>query len=137
MDSSRIQGQGVQSLAAAGSAGDKVTIESKNRDQTRKQFVVSNLEAAGSGNVFYIMGTDGSEALPVFPQTSVTLETDSPFRLKNPNVGAVSYVVGELFFRGVTIGGTMAARSNAGSGGSGGGNIYSGDQPRPGNKFLP
>lgn len=89
---SEVIGQGIQSIPASGS----VLIQARNRDRARKQFVVSNLEASGSGNTIYICGTDGNEALPVFPQESKTLETDSPFRLKA--AGTYSYVVGEVWF---------------------------------------
>jgi len=116
IQSSRIQGQGIQTLTA----GSLVTIEPKNRNQERKQFVVSNLEAAGSGNIIYICSTDGSEALPVFPFTTITLETDSPFRIRNAAGVTISYVVGEVFFRGATIRGLSSAATGPIAGGNGG-----------------
>lgn len=133
-DSSRIEGQGIQSLTA----GQFATVETKNRNQERKQFVVSNLETVASDNIIYITGTDSREALPVFPRTSVTLETDSPFRILNPTVSTIQYVVGELFFRGVTLGASGGqGGGQGGASGGGGGSIFPGDSPRPGNKFLP
>ena len=111
----RIQGQGVQTLAA----GAKITIEPKNLDNLRTQFVVSNLETVASANVLYICSTDGKEALAVFPQTAVTLETDCYFVLKNPTASTCSYIVGELFFLG-GHNGSAGSAGGASSGGSGG-----------------
>jgi hypothetical protein len=130
-DSSRIRGQGIQALAAGG----LVTIETKDRSQERKQFVVSNIETVASGNIIYVCSTDGFEALPVFPQTSVTLETDSPFRIKNPTASQISYVVGELFFRGVTL--ASAAPAPVSLGGGSGGNSGQSSGRGLGNPQLP
>lgn len=94
--------------------------------------VVSNLAAAGSGLYLVILSTDGKEALPVFPETSVTFETDGEFRIYNPQTSSISYMVGELFLRGVTapVGGPGFAGSGSAGGGSGtgGGGVGGGEQ---------
>lgn len=114
----RIEGQGILSLAASAN----IIIRSKNRDADRRQFVVSNLDAS---LILYIAGTNGNEALPIFPQQTVTLETDAEFMLKNMNAGGpISYVVGELYGR--FFGGSGASGlgnislSGGGTGGAGG-----------------
>jgi len=109
--SSRIQGEGIQSIASGGS----LSISNKDHDNTMAQFVVSNEAASGSGYNIYICGTDGVEALCIFPQTVVTLETDSPFRVKNPSASSVNCTVGRVLLRGA---GGGSAAADAASGGS-------------------
>jgi len=120
----RIEGQGIQTLAA----GSAVTVSSKNRDSDRRQFVVSNLDPAG-GNTIYVCGTNRNEALPVFPSQTVTLETDAEFVIKNPSGSSVNYVVGELYGRffggsasgtGANSGFSSGSSGSSGSGGAGG-----------------
>src|SRR4051812_32940803 len=90
-----LQGQGIQTLAIFGTPGDRVTIERKNRGHERFSFVVSNIETVASALFFYICSTDGLEAIPVFPQTSQAIDSDTVFVLKNPGVATCRYVVGE------------------------------------------
>ncbi len=129
--STRIQGEGTQTLAA----GASVTIDphvslsgiSSPRGDALAQFVVSNENAAGTGKNLYICGTDGLEALPIFPQTVVTLETDAPFKIKNTSDTTITYTVGRLLIRGAGGGGSApgspASGSSSGSFDSGGGGV--------------
>jgi len=130
--STRIQGQfaDVQTLAA----GSRINVENKDRSQEMRQFVVSNLEAAGSGLILYVASMDAKLAVPVFPQNSITLETDSVFTLVNLPLkidgsasATIHYVVGQLFLRlGQGPSGFDSSGGGAGSGGGGGGGGFSG-----------
>ena len=101
-------------------------VEPISRDREMLQFVISNLETVASGNVIYISGTDGKEALAVFPQTVATLLTDSRFRISSPNSLVTGFIVGQLFLRpfdprspGTAGAGNVAAQTLAGGGGGG------------------
>jgi hypothetical protein len=128
---SRLQGFGVGLTLVAGAS---VTVESKNRSEERAQFVVSNLAASGSGNNLYILSTDGNEAMPVFPQSSVTLETDSTFKVYNASAATISYQVGQLYLRGVIapVGGSGGGRAGGGGGAGSGGSRLDGSVLVPG-----
>jgi|SRR6185436_12262786 len=112
----RILGQGIQTLAN----GSTVIITNKDRTQEMTQFTVANLETVASARIIYIGGTDKTEALPVFPQQVVTLETDSPFSIINNSGATISYVVGQLFANGITN-----RRANSASSGGSGSSTYS------------
>jgi len=104
-------------------AGGSILVRNKDRNNLMSQFTVGNNSAVG-GAIIYVAGLDGIVALPVYPQTVVTLETDSPFRVLNPSNGAVFCVIGQLFLRGVQsvagAGGASGGGSDSAGGGSGG-----------------
>jgi hypothetical protein len=126
----RIQGQGIKTLAA----GVSVIVTNRDRNNVMTQFVVANLEPVGSTNNLYIASTDGKEALPVFPNSVITLLTDSPFKIiaATANTGAVSYTVGQLFLLAATSSSQLSAGGSASI--SGGNNN---DFVQPGVKQLP
>src|SRR6266702_4287969 len=99
--STRILGQGKSNLTP----GTSITVQNIDKGNIMAQFVVSNLNAA-AGGIVHICGMDGVEALTVFPQTAVTLETDSAFKVladasNADSSGHVTIVVGQLFLRGI------------------------------------
>jgi len=104
--------------------GAAVTV--KNKDQANgavmAQFTVGNSSTVAQGYIAYVCGMDGVPALPVYPQTVVTLETDSPFRViaESANAAAMTIVIGQLFLRGVLrFGGAGAPAGGSGGTGSG------------------
>ena len=147
----RIQGiapSGTPGLQAIAS-GTQVIVTNKDLNQVMTQFVVSNLAsapAAGTvGDNLYIAGTDGQEAIPVFPQTAITIETDSPFKIIFPatkadgtaSAASVKYVVAQLFYMGGRRAGGGAAPAAAPSGGGSASEGYVATNPRgnPGSYF--
>jgi len=142
--SSRIQGLGFQTLAPGGS----YSVNPRNLDNLMGQFTVSNEEAAGSGQVVYICGTDGTEAIPVYPQTVVSMETDAPFRIKFPknkpdtnagagaaNTGTATVCVGQLLLRGSGGASSAPGAPGAGSGSTAGGGGTGGTVGDTNNRF--
>ena len=119
MGKSNLSGRGVKTIAN----GDTLRIAVAGLD--RKQFVVTNLNATGGGNL-YVAGPDQVPALVALPQLPITLETDSEFWLVNTSGVSISYVVGELFNIGFSQGG--GSIRPGGSGGSGGGSTSGGNQ---------
>ena len=79
---SDLKGYGRASLASGGAI--IITPRISGRDQSQKQFVISNMGTITDADVLYLCDTEGTEAIAIFPQTAITLETDSPFRLSNP-----------------------------------------------------
>jgi len=119
MGKSHLSGKGVKTIVN----GDSVRLFVTGED--RKQFVVTNLNASGGGNL-YVGGPDQVPALVALPQLPITLETDSEFWLVNTSGFTITYVVGELFNIGFSQGG--GSISPGGSGGSGGGSTSGGNQ---------
>lgn len=129
---------------SAHTRGVEITPKLEGTDEVQVQMVVSNTSATTQtvagvyDNMLFICDMQGRKALPVPPQQSVTLETDSPFKLKG-SVTGVTYVVGQLFARGIYAlrsGGASGVGGLGGGGGAGGSGgeqrAYSGSGPRPG-----
>src|ERR1051326_9162868 len=106
---SNLTGKGVRTIAN----GEIVRIRVVG---PRKQFVVTNLQAAGSGSNLYITGPDEVPALVALPQLPISLETDSEFRLRNDSGVTITYVVGELFNIGLGFGSNSSKGASSYSG---------------------
>lgn len=137
---SRIQGVTVISRSGPQSdgttlllAGESIIVKNNDRNNVMTQFVVGNNSIAGTSTPTpaYILGMDGVPALPVYPQTVVTLETDSPFRILNPNTTQITIIIGQLLLISVdkSAGGFGAP---SGGGGSSGGRSGAGSQSATG-----
>lgn len=107
-----------------------VPIEPKltGTNETQLQMVVSNTSPTTQtvlgvyDKMLFICDMGGNKALAIPPQQAVTLETDAPFKLKGSATG-VTYIVGQLFARGLySLRAVGAGRGGAvgGGGGSGG-----------------
>jgi len=124
-------GKGEITLDAFGGANDRIVIRNKDRNNLMAQFVVGNNAAAGTTmpTPVYVAGLSGVAALPVYPQTGVTLETDSPFKIINPNATPITIIVGQLFLRSAL---SAALSGNAGAGAAAGGSSSGGGGDRQG-----
>ncbi len=90
-----IKGLGRQTLAS----GASIIITPTPTNSRQRQFVISNTGAIIDADILYLCDTAGNEAIAVFPQTAITLETDAPFRLTNPldlAQAEIPYCVGQL-----------------------------------------
>ncbi len=78
-------------------AGEADEFPGRNGGQPRRQIIVSNLSTTLT---LYICEATALNHpfLPVFPRSSVTVETNANVRVFNPTSSDVSYVVGELFY---------------------------------------
>lgn len=118
MSSIRIRGSA--SAATTFLAGKTVPFNQNERGLTQKNFVVTNLGAAGAGHLV-IMDADRKWFAAVFGQGQFTFESDDVFFVHNPGGADVSGIVGQGFARASSpISQARGAAAAAGGGSPGG-----------------
>ena len=75
--------------------GATIAFNGVDNGHNRKQIIVTNLDAAAA---LYLRDTSHKTLLPVLAGESKTVELSGACELYNPNGGAVSYCVGEIFY---------------------------------------
>ena len=101
--STRILGSGIQQITNAQPI--RVPIES---NAPQAQFIIGNLSDLTTAAVLYVCDTSGKEAVPVFAQQAITLETDSSFTIKSSSASVTNYVLGQLIVRGLGLAESLA-----------------------------
>jgi hypothetical protein len=76
-------------------AGATVAFNGVDNGKTRKQFLLTNMDAAAA---LYIQDANANVVLPVFAGESKTVELSGMCKVNKPNGAPVNAVVGEIFY---------------------------------------